>query len=180
MTRVLVTMAEGFEEIEALTIVDVLRRGGVEVVMAALGELAVKGAHGIVVMADAALKDVTGQPFDALVLPGGGPGAARLRDDVRVQALIKSYYSAGKLVAAICAAPQALQAAGVLKGKRVTAYPGTDVSSGHFVEEPVVEDGHLITSRGPATAIAFALALVRRLAGATIADKLAQGMLVPR
>jgi len=176
--RVLVPLAEGFEEIEAVTIVDVLRRASIDVVTAALGESPVRGSHGIAVVADAKLDDVRGDDFDALVLPGGMPGSKTLRDDERVLSLVRNATRANRLVAAICAAPIVLDAAGVLQGKRATSYPGNELPSARYVEERVVADGAIVTSRGAGTALEFALALVERLKSPEAAQKLRAAMIV--
>jgi 4-methyl-5(b-hydroxyethyl)-thiazole monophosphate biosynthesis len=176
--RVLVPLAEGFEEIEAITIIDVLRRASIDVVTAALAELVVKGSHGISVTADARLDDVASAAFDAVVLPGGMPGSRTLRDDERVLGIVRRLAREHKLVAAICAAPIALEAAGVLRGKRATSYPGNELPSARYTEERVVADGALITSRGPGTALEFALTLVERLNGPEATQKLRTGMIV--
>ena len=175
--KALVPLAEGFEELEAVTIIDVLRRGGVEVTTAALATSPVTGSHAIQVAADTALDAVDASTFDAIVLPGG-PAAKRLRDDTRVQQLVKAAASTGKVVAALCAAPIALEAAGVLKGKRATVYPGNELPSATFVEERVVVDGNIVTSRGPGTALEFSLALVEKLVSVEKADQLRAAMLV--
>ncbi len=177
--RALVPLAEGFEELEAVTIVDVLRRGGVDVTLAALEKSPVLGSHGIAVAADALLDAVDPGALDAVVLPGG-PAAKRLRDDRRVQAILRDAARDGKLVAAVCAAPIALEAAGVLAGKRATVYPGNELPSAHLTEERVVVDGNVITSRGPGTALEFSLALVERLVSAEKAQAVATAMLVER
>lgn len=169
MATALVLLAEGFEEIEAVTIIDVLRRGEVKVTTASLGGKQVRGSHDIALESDALLDAVQVESFDALVLPGG-PAAKTLREDARAQDVIKRAAAAGKLVAAVCASPTALEAAGVLKGKRATAYPGSQLPSATFVEERVVEDGNVVTSRGPGTTMAFALKLVERLSGAAVAN----------
>ncbi len=178
MVKVVVFLVNGFEEIEAIAAVDVLRRAGVEVTTASLGGRAVLGAHDIQVVADRLLDDIDSDTYDALVLPGGTSGSAALRDDPRVQRAVASANQAGKLVAAICAAPIALEAAGVLKGRRATSYPGCELPSADYQEESVVEDGNIITSRGPGTAIEFALTLVARLVGAETAARLRQSMVV--
>jgi len=139
------------------------REQGVTVTVAGLAPGPVRGAHDIVVASDTTLDAVAGESFDAVVLPGGGPGTQRLREDSRVLELARRSASAGKLVAAICAAPTVLDAAGVLRDKTATSYPGCPLPSARFVEERVVEDGNVVTSRGPGTAIDFALALVARL-----------------
>jgi 4-methyl-5(b-hydroxyethyl)-thiazole monophosphate biosynthesis len=175
--RALVPLAEGFEELEAVTIIDVLRRAGVEVTTAALATSPVTGSHAISLAADTTLDAVVGDDFDAVVLPGG-PAARRLRDDTRLRALLQRSARAGRLVAAVCAAPIALEAAGVLAGKRATVYPGNELPSARQVEERVVVDGNIVTSRGPGTALEFALVLVEKLVGAATAGELAGAMIV--
>lgn len=179
MATALVLLADGFEELEAVTIIDVLRRAEVSVTTASLGVQRVTGSHQISLEADALLGDVTVEGFDALVLPGG-PAAKTLREDARAQATIKRAAAAGKVLAAVCAAPTALEAAGVLVGKRATSYPGSPLPSAHWVEQTVVVDGDVITSRGPGTSMAFALAVVERLSGARIADATAERLLFTR
>jgi 4-methyl-5(b-hydroxyethyl)-thiazole monophosphate biosynthesis len=175
--RVVVPLAEGFEEIEAVTVVDVLRRASIEVVTAALGENPVRGSHGIAVTADVALDDVRSDDFDAVVLPGGMPGSRTLREDERVLTLVRALARADKYVAAICAAPSALEAAGVLAGKRATSFPGNELPSARYVEARVVVDGKLVTSRAAGTALEFALTLVARLESPEAAEKLRTAML---
>lgn len=167
MKRVLVPLAEGFEELEAVTIIDMLRRAGIEVVVAALAENPVTGSHGIALSADVTLDDVSGQEFDLIALPGGMPGAANLRDDPRIGGIIRRLHEGGRHVAAICAAPMVLAAAGVLEGRRATCFPGflDRTADLILVDEPVVVDGRVITSRGPGTALDFALELVAQLLG---------------
>ena len=178
MANALVLLADGFEEIEAVTIVDVLRRGEVTVTTASLGGKHVRGSHAIVVESDVLLSAVNVDDFDALVLPGG-PASKTLREDAQAQAVIKQAAAAGKLVAAVCAAPTALEAAGLLKGKRATSYPGNALPSANYVEERVVEDGNIVTSRGPGTTMAFALKLVERLSGPAAAKTTAERLLSP-
>jgi 4-methyl-5(b-hydroxyethyl)-thiazole monophosphate biosynthesis len=174
----LVLLADGFEEIEAVTIVDVLRRAEVAVTTAALGKSPVTGAHGIALVADRALDGLSVADFDAVVLPGGMPGSRHLKEDARVLSLLRQAMSTQKTVAAVCAAPIALEAAGVLAGRRATSYPGHELPSASYSEERVVIDGNLVTSRGPGTALEFALALVEKLAGADVKERLARAMLV--
>ena len=181
MSRVCVLLAPGFEEIEAVTIIDVLRRGEIDTTALGIEGRRVEGSHGIVVQADATLRDRAGEKWDMVVLPGGMPGAKNLRDSPEVQALLKRQHEEGGRLAAICAAPIALSAAGVLEGRRATSYPAfrEEVRCAEYREEPVVVDGGVITSRGPATAIAFALELVRQLRDGDVAKQLADRMLVP-
>lgn len=176
MTTALLLLADGFEEIEAVTIIDVLRRGNVAVTTASLGGKHVTGSHQISIEADVLFDGISVGDFDALVLPGG-PAAKTLREDARAQAAIKSAADAGKLVAAVCAAPTALEAAGVLAGKRATVYPGNRLPSAVQVAANVVEDGNVITGSGPATAMEFALKLVERLSGADAARTTAERLL---
>ncbi len=172
--RAVILLAEGFEEIEALTVVDVLRRAGIAAEMMSVSGWTVTGSHGIQVHADTLWQE-QGE-YDAVVLPGGLPGAENLRDDPRVLELVRRQWDSGRYVAAICAAPIALEAAGILKGRKITSYPGYEEAlSGDYHTDPVVVDGKLITSRGPATALPFAYALVEALEGD--AAPLRQGML---
>ncbi|MBP5530901.1 MAG: DJ-1/PfpI family protein [Lentisphaeria bacterium] len=163
MAKVLLLLAPGFEEIEALGTCDVLRRLGVEVTLAALGEREVAGAHGIKVVADAELDKLDVSPFDAVVLPGGMPGAVNL---LAVKDLVTDFAREGKVTAAICAAPIVLSAAGVLMGRTFTMYPGF----GKYLrpgEEPtgrMVEiDGTVVTGKGPGATFFFAAAVARVL-----------------
>jgi protein deglycase len=176
MATALVLLADGFEEIEAVTIIDVLRRGQVTVTTASLSGKRVLGSHQISLEADALLDDISVDDFDALVLPGG-PAAKTLREDALAQTTIKRAAAAGKLVAAVCAAPTALEVAGLLAGKRATVYPGNHLPSARLIDERVVEDGNIITSRGPGTSMAFALKLVERLSGAAVAQSTAEKLL---
>ncbi len=178
MPQVAVLLAPGFEEIEAVTIIDVLRRAGVDVKCVAIDADHAVGSHQIAIVPDSRLEDLRAESLDALVLPGGLPGATNLRDHAGVQTLIQECAQRGALVAAICAAPIALEAAGVLAGKRATSYPGFELSSAEYREDRVVEDGQIVTSRGPGTALEFSLTLVARLVGEEAASGLRAGMLV--
>ncbi len=165
--RVLVPLAAGFEEIEAVTVIDLLRRAGIEVVAAGLQAGPCTGSRGVVVVPDTPFDAVAAAAFDAVVLPGGAAGAEALAADARVLALLRRHAAAGKLVAAICAAPIVLHAAGLAAGRRVTSHPSVAarLTDAHYVEAPVVRDGALLTSRGPGTALPFALALIGALLG---------------
>ena len=180
MARACVLLAPGFEEIEAVTVVDVLRRAEIDARVVGVEGCAVEGAHGIRVHADATLEEVATEPWDLVVLPGGMPGAANLRDSPAVQQLVRAQHANGGRLAAICAAPIALSAAGVLAGRRATSYPAfaEQLRCGEYCEEAVVVDGPIITSRGAATALAFALRLVRELCGPDREAALGKAMLV--
>lgn len=179
MSNALVLMAKGFEEMEFTIVVDVLRRAGIGVITAALEEVLVQGAHGIAIVADTTLEALgRDSAFDVIVLPGGQPGSTHLRDDARVHQLLIEQCDKGHLVAAICAAPMALEAAGILSGRRATSFPGVELPSATYLEHRVVVDDTIITSRGPGTAFEFALTLVERLADATVAANLRSTMLV--
>lgn len=174
MKRVLVPLAEGFEEVEAVTVVDLLRRANVDVRTAALAGRRVTGSHGIVLEADLELDGVRAADYDMIVLPGGMPGADHLKKDPRVVGLLKEFASTGRYAAAICAAPGVLAHAGLLDGREATSYPGflgRDSAPGiRLSDAPVVIDGKVVTSRGPGTAIDFALALIALLEGQAAAD----------
>ena len=176
--RVLCLLFTGFEEVETIAPVDLLRRAGVEVVVASLtGEKLVTGRCDITVQADAALADVSEQEFDLLLIPGG-PGVKAVRADGRAAKLAQAYAQIGKPVAAICAAPTILKDAGLLAGKRFTSHAGVLAELPEsLVSERVVEDGDIITSRGAATAVDFGLALVRRLCGEAAAAEVAKGIM---
>ncbi|OYT72502.1 MAG: DJ-1 family protein [Chloracidobacterium sp. CP2_5A] len=183
MPKVLVPLAEGFEEMEAVIVVDVLRRADIAVVTASLTDnRAVTGSHGISVVADTTLDAALEERFDAVALPGGLPGAIHLRDDARVAKLTQDVAEQGGWAAAICAAPMALAAFGLLQGKTFTSHPSVRdrlaEAGGEYVERRVAADGRLITSRSPGTAFEFALALVAHLADEATARRLAESMLV--
>jgi 4-methyl-5(b-hydroxyethyl)-thiazole monophosphate biosynthesis len=176
---VVVPLARGFEEIEAITIVDVLRRAGETVVLAGLAPGPCAGAHGIAVTPDCSIDEIDGASVRMVVLPGGMPGATTLRDDPRVVRLLQAAAKAGAFTAAICAAPIALAKAGLHTGRRVTSYPGfgNELGGATYVEDRVVVDGKVVTSRGPGTALEFALTLVKLLKDERSAKELKAAML---
>jgi len=180
MKRICVLLAEGFEEIEAVTLVDVLRRASLEVVTCSLSGIEVEGAHGITVKADSTVDRALGENWHMVLLPGGMPGSTNLRDDDRVGELLRKTASEGGYVGAICAAPIALGRFGLLEGKRATSYPGfaDQLTGAEYLEARVVKDGKVLTSRGPGTALEFALAVVEELVGAPQAGELRERMLV--
>ncbi|MFP4058572.1 MAG: DJ-1 family glyoxalase III [Candidatus Brocadiia bacterium] len=175
----IIVLAEGFEEIEAVTPADILRRAGVEVELVGLDATAVGGAHGVTFQADRTLAD--SEDADAVVLPGGMPGAANLAGSAPLAALLEAQAGAGKLVAAICASPAVVLAGlGLLDGRRATCYPGFEERFGPsttYATDAVVRDGNILTSRGPGTAFAFGLAIAGELAGEAKAREVAERML---
>ncbi|OGX05482.1 MAG: hypothetical protein A3G87_09765 [Omnitrophica bacterium RIFCSPLOWO2_12_FULL_50_11] len=179
--KVLVILAPGCEEIEAVAIIDVLRRAEMNVTVAGLGGTDINGAHGIRFRTDIALDDYDKSP-DAVILPGGMPGSRNLGQSKKVTEILQKAGRANKLIGAICAAPAlALAPAGILDGKKATCYPGFEqnfAKSVTFSEDRVVVDGNVITSRGPGSALEFALELVDRLAGSEKARELRSALLV--
>ena len=181
MPHALVLIGDGSEETEAVTTIDVLRRSEVSVTVAGLDGLEIEASRGVRLRADACLDDVLGRDYDLVVLPGGKQGAERLRDDPRVLELLRRQHAAGRRIGAICAAPIALVAAGILQGHQATSYPGfLQHGEAELREEDVVVDGVITTSRGPATAMAFALALVEQLCGRAARDENAERLLYTR
>lgn len=179
--KVLICLADGFEEIEAITIIDVLRRAELDVTVAGVSGKSVNGAHGVKVEADIELSKYKDSP-EAVVLPGGMPGSQNLGESPLVAEIIKKANKDKKILGAICAAPaMAFAKHGILDGKRATCYPGFEQhfqSSTKFSSERVVVDGNVITSRGPGSALEFALELVSQLADKKKAAELREGMLV--
>ncbi len=183
MAKVLVPLAEGCEELEAVTLIDLLRRAEIEVITAALKPGPVHCSRGVVLVADTLLDDVTDENFDMVLLPGGLPGADHLAEDTRVQALLQRHHQQGQLVGAICAAPKALASAGVLQGHKATAYPGVLDALGeqsiHNTGEPVTWDDRVATSRGPGTAMDFALSIIEKLRGKAVRDQVEADLVRP-
>lgn len=175
MKKVAVLLAEGFEEIEALTPVDILRRADIQCDTLGLSSLEVTGSHAITVKADKVF-DGDLSVYDMVVLPGGLPGSEHLRDHTALIAALKEEAEKGKYVTAICAAPIVLEEAGLLEGKQFTCHPSKEeeIQAGSFVSDVVVVDGHIVTSRGAGTALAFAYKLVDLLGGDS--QKIAQSI----
>jgi len=169
VASVLIPLAQGCEELEAVTIIDLLRRAGINVVTAGLDAEPVKASRGVVLVPDAELSEVLDQSFDMIVLPGGLPGADFLNEDCRIHRLLCEMNEKGNLMAAICAAPKVLASAGMLNDKKATSFPGAlegiDVPGMIYSTSSVVVDGNVITSRGPGTAMDFALTLIELLSG---------------
>ncbi len=167
--RVLVPLAQGCEELEAVTIIDLLRRAGIEVISAGLDTGSITASRGVTLIPDTDLESALKGDYDMIVLPGGLPGADHLDNDERIRSVLKKMADNGKYTAAICAAPKVLANAGVLAGKTATSYPGfldsLGLSDTTLSSEAVVRDGKVVTSRGPGTAIDFALELIEVLSG---------------
>ncbi|ORT99758.1 4-methyl-5(B-hydroxyethyl)-thiazole monophosphate biosynthesis enzyme [Anaerovibrio sp. JC8] len=178
--KALVLLANGFEEVEGLTQVDFLRRGGIQVTAASIhGEKKVVGAHNITVEADELLSNLNSDEYDIVVLPGGMGGMNNLGGSKEVVALIKKFNEAGKWVAAICASPSVLGDNGLVEGKKCTCYPGFEgrLKGGKTSTDEVVVDGNIITSRGPATSIAFALKMIELLKDKATAEEVGKDTL---
>ncbi len=179
--KVLVPIADGTEEIEAVCIIDTLRRAGADVTVASVDQLQVTASRGVKLVADALIADCTAQTYDCIALPGGMPGAEHLRDSAELIAMLKKQKAAGSLYAAICASPAVvLHPHGLLEGLKATCYPSfrNKLDPPHASDERVVVDGNCVTSQGPGTAIEFALKLVELLFGRREAHEVADAMLV--
>lgn len=183
MSRVLIPLAPGFEDMEAVILIDLLRRAAINVTVVGLAPGPVTGARGTVVFPDLSVPDILNKDFDMMVLPGGQPGASNLAKDERILELLRKMAGAGKYTAAICAAPGVLAQAGLLDGRKATAYPGTLTAETwpkvEAVDVPVVVDGKIITSRGPGTAIDFGLQLIETLTDKATRDKVESALLRP-
>lgn len=180
MHRVLVPLAQGCEELEAVTIIDLLRRAKIEVVTASLNDEPVVASRGVRLIPDISIDDAIDQNFDMIVLPGGLPGAEHLDNDPRIKSLLKKMANDEKYTAAICAAPKVLANAGILTNKKATSYPGflenLDLPDTELKTDPVVIDGNVITSRGPGTAMDFALTLIETLSGKDKRDEVEKAL----
>ena len=180
MSKLYIFPADGFEEIEGLTVVDILRRAGVEVItVSIMGKKTIVGAHKITLEADEVFEDCNFSDGDMFVLPGGMPGTLHLGEHQYLAELLKKADQEKKGIAAICAAPSVLGDLGLLKGKKATCYPGFEerLTGASTTTDQVVTDGHITTSRGMGTAIPFALELVTRMCGKEKADELAKGII---
>ena len=174
MPNALVILSPGFEEIEAITVIDLLRRTSIDVTIAGLGNIIITGSHDIPVTADTELSKVDHSQFDILILPGGQPGTNNMKANPTILKWIKERHSAGLLIAAICAAPTVLHAAGITDNLKLTSYPTEKkvFSNAKYIEEDVVIDNHIITGRGVGTAIEFSLAIIAKLIDQPTADDL--------
>ncbi len=182
--KAIIILATGFEETEAITVIDILRRAGIEVTIAGLDDIKTSGSHGITVVTDKKLDELKPDDFDAVVLPGGMPGAVHLANSKIVTEFVKKMNSRGALIAGICAAPSVVMTPmGILENKTATCFPGDQVDfakSTKYKDEPVVEDGNIITSQGPATAMEFAFKIVQKLIGKETEKKLRKATLADR
>lgn len=169
--KVMVPLAEGFEEIEALTIIDVLRRAGIQTDTVGVVGSFIQSKHGIRVMVDKRLNEIREDDYDAIILPGGYPGYENLGKSMRIIDILKKFNSQGKLIGAICGAPSILAREGLLDDKKATIYPGKEKLLPHPRDVKVVVDKNIVTSQGPGTAIEFALRIVQILKGAEVARK---------
>ena len=184
MSRVLIPLADGCEELEAVTLIDLLRRADIEVVTAGLAEGMVTAARGTKLIPDTTLEEAMDMTFDMVVLPGGLPGADHLDADPRIHQLLRDQVEQDRAVAAICAAPKVLANSRLLDGRRATCYPGcidaSDFGDVVFTGAPVEVDGPVITSRGPGTAMDFALTLIETLRGSQVRDEVETALLRPQ
>jgi 4-methyl-5(b-hydroxyethyl)-thiazole monophosphate biosynthesis len=183
MPNVLIPIAPGSEELEAVTLIDILRRAGIDVTVAGLKDEPVKMSRGVVIVPDMELNQALQQDYDLVVLPGGLGGMNSLNADERIHTLIKKMAESGKFTGAICAAPKILADAGLLNGKKVTAYPGF-VDTGeypdlHYTGGVIEQDGTIFTSRGPGTAMDFALFLVETLTNKQKRDEVEKALVRP-
>jgi len=181
MKKAYLFLATGFEEIEAIATADILRRGGVELVIVSItGEYTVVGAHQIPVWADTLFEDVDFMDGDAFILPGGGPGSHLLNECEALKKLLVCRYEHRKLIAAICAAPMVLGGLGLLEGKKAICYPGMEstLTGAILTDQPVVIDGNIITGKGPGLAFDFGLTVLAALQGQEVADNVAADLLL--
>ena len=180
MTTALVPLAHGVEEMEAVIVIDVLRRAQWAVTVAGVDTGVVTASRGVKLVPDAAWDAIDPASFDVLMIPGGAGGVDRLLSDPRVLKAVRAFHKAGKPIGAVCAGPLVLQAAGLLEGRKATCHPGVadKLTATQRLSDRVVVDGRLITSQGPGTSFEFALAMVRLVDGAAKAEALAQGMVL--
>ena len=181
MKTIFLFLAEGFEEIEALTPVDVLRRAGLSVqTVSVMDEQVVAGAHGVPVLADKMFAEINPEDAEMILLPGGLPGATNLDAHEGLSRMILDFAAAEKPLAAICAAPLVLGNRGLLQGKKATCYPGfeTYLQGAEYTAALVEKDGNIITGKGPGAAMEFAFAIVEKYCGIDKVNELKQGMMI--
>jgi 4-methyl-5(b-hydroxyethyl)-thiazole monophosphate biosynthesis len=180
MKKVLIPLAAGFEDLEAVTIIDLLRRANISVTVAGLDDGVITGSRGTRILPDEILDTGSASGYDMIVLPGGLPGADNLNNDNRIHNILRQMADNGRYIAAICAAPKVLASAGLLKDKEVTSFPGalSDVAieGMHHTGMAIAIDGNVITSRGPGTAMDFSLELIQLLTGSEARQQVEQGL----
>jgi protein deglycase len=177
MKKVLVTLAPGFEEIETITVVDILRRAGARVTIASTVPGIIEGSRSIKIAPDDMLETIMDKEFDLIFLPGGQPGTENLKNDLRIVKLLQKMQDQGKYICAICAAPTVLQKAGIVKNRSITCHPSVKSQFDAYIDDRVVIDGKLVTSQGPGTAMELALKLVKVLFGVDRMKKVNAGVL---
>jgi 4-methyl-5(b-hydroxyethyl)-thiazole monophosphate biosynthesis len=178
MKKLIVPLAEGLEEIEAVSIIDILRRAEIEVTTAGLDSTRILGSHKITIEADELLEDLKPNNYDGIVLPGGMPGTLNLKNNPLIISVLQNFFDAGKLIGAICAAPMVLYEAGILEGKDFTMHPGVkDEIPLEAKNVQVVEDGNMVTGQASGAAVLFALTIVKKLQGQKKMDEVNQGVL---
>ena len=180
MTRVLIPLVEGVEEMEAVILIDVFRRAGWQVDVVGLKKGVVEASRGVKLTPDRMWEQIDPAAYEVIALPGGNLGTMNLMEDERLLDALRAQHQAGKLVAAVCAAPLVLQKAGIIEQKRITCHPlaAANITTANRVDERVVIDGHIVTSQGPGTTFAFALAIVELREGRAKAMELAHGMVL--
>ncbi len=183
MASVLIPLAQGCEELEAVTLIDLLRRANIDVVTAGLDDKAVVAAHGVTLMPDTTLDEALKKTYEMIVLPGGMPGSDHLQQDQRLKNALMAQNQQGRYIAAICAAPKILAAIGILNGRHATSYPGfldkMDLPEVEYLDERVVHDDNIITSTSPGTAMDFALYLIEVLEGESTRNSVEEGLVRP-
>ena len=183
MKQMFIFLAEGFEEVEALSVVDTLRRAGMNIQMVSItGKKTVTGAHGITVTMDALFHEINFNNADGLILPGGMPGTDHLQQFLPLEMLLRDFYAKKKMIAAICAAPKILGNLGLLEGRKATCYPGVEetLKGATISNQTVVVDDFIITGRGVGVALDFALAIVKYIKGSEMASTLREKMVLPK
>ena len=180
MAKAAILLAPGYEELEAVTVVDVLRRAGISCLIVGLTKEPVPSAREVKIVPDLSIDELKAEELDLVILPGGIPAVEKLKQDQRVKSLLEKMKEKGKICAAICAAPGALSSFGLLQGRKATIYPTLkeELKGAQIEEAPVVVDGNIVTSQGPGTALPFAFKLVEILAGMEKAKEIAQQMLL--
>ncbi len=180
MKKIIVPLANGFEELEAITIIDVLKRANIEVEIISLADLEVKSSNQILIKADKKINQIIKQDLSGIILPGGMPGAKNLKNNQKIIELIQYLDEKNALVAAICAAPIVLSKAGIITDKKITSYPGfaAELNTNHYLKQRVVKDGNIITARGPGVALEFSLEIVEYLKDKKAVKQLKDDMLI--